>query len=110
MADKLLPKVPASTDDMMTNGTCVAAASAASGAPGKEGVSGRSSSCTPLFRTWVTLFDGAGGEWQVQYDGWQFKGRVKDQRHLRLTCGWKNFVRSKDVQIGGYADGTTMYR
>jgi hypothetical protein len=60
----------------------------------------RLTSCTPLFKTWITLHDGAGGKWRVQYDGWQFKGRVKEQRHFRLTCGWKNFIKDKNVQIG----------
>jgi hypothetical protein len=48
----------------------------------------------------ISLQDGRGGQWPVQYEGLEFKGPGKSQRHLRLTNGWRYFVRDKDITIG----------
>jgi hypothetical protein len=101
MADKLLPKVSTSTNPSSAAGATDGLDMTPMPAmPRVERSRGTSYSCTPLFRTWLTLYDGTGGEWKVQYDGIQFKGRVKEQRHYRLTSGWRCFVRDTGIQIG----------
>ena len=39
----------------------------------------------------------------MQYEGLQHKGRFKEQRHCRLTTGWRAFVKDKEIQIGRLA-------
>lgn len=49
-----------------------------------------------LFKVNVTLVDPQGTPWPVQYEGVMCCG----QRHLRLTCGWADFIRSNEVELG----------
>jgi hypothetical protein len=48
----------------------------------------------------VDLIDDTGRKWGVQYDGLEFKGTGRVQKHLRLTSGWRLFVREKNIKIG----------
>ena len=108
MADELLPKFASASKHYKGDNNIYSSISMPglepmpvplSYGPGRR----RTPSCTPLFKTQVILYDGVGGVWQVQYDGWKFKGKAKDQRHFRLTCGWRSLVRDKDIQIGRFA-------
>lgn len=57
----------------------------------------------PLFRRAVELVDAAGSRWSMVYEGVLCAG----QRHLRLTSGWKDFVRAHKLRIG---DSVTFER
>lgn len=56
---------------------------------------------SPLFKIAIHLVDPAGRVWKVQYEG----SCYKDQKHPRLTRGWRDFIRSHEVQIGERAGG-----
>jgi hypothetical protein len=49
-----------------------------------------------LFKVPVTLIDEQGKHWMVQYEG----SAYRDQKHPRLTRGWRDFVRANNIQIG----------
>ena len=49
-----------------------------------------------LFKVPVTLVDEQGKHWMVQYEGSSYR----DQKHPRLTRGWRDFVRANNIQIG----------
>ncbi|WIA08407.1 hypothetical protein OEZ86_011011 [Tetradesmus obliquus] len=56
-----------------------------------------------LFKVQVKLVDGVGQIWPVTYEGVMCAG----QRHLRLTCGWSEFIKAKRLTIG---DAVTFER
>jgi hypothetical protein len=99
MADKLLPKVPTSSSNTSRSLPAAASDTVLSGNQGEK----TSTSCTPLFKTWISLYDGAGGKWRVLCQGLQHDGKFKVQRHYRLTKGWRDFVKDNSLQIGELA-------
>ena len=59
------------------------------------------SSYSPLFKVPITLIDEMGQHWMVQYEGSSYR----DQKHPRLTRGWRDFVRANNIEIGEYGVG-----
>lgn len=49
-----------------------------------------------LFKLKLELIDIQGESWPVEYEGVV----CCSQRHLRLTSGWRQFVQSKNIQVG----------
>lgn len=49
-----------------------------------------------MFKVQIKLVDSAGQVWPVTYEGALCAG----QRHLRLTCGWSEFIKAKKIGIG----------
>ncbi len=45
------------------------------------------------------MVDEADYTWRVQYEGFV----SASQRHCRLTAGWTNFIKLKDVRVGACA-------
>ena len=111
MADKLLPQLPLSSNVKPASAAYIPAAKLAAGV--RKG-GGPSCPCTPLFKVKIMLYDSNGRSWRVQYDGLQFNGRAGGQRHLRLTRGWRLFVRGNDIRIGrclqGCLQGERVFR
>ncbi|KAI8469780.1 MAG: hypothetical protein J3K34DRAFT_422783 [Monoraphidium minutum] len=65
-----------------------------------------------LFKSDITLVDGDARKWQLVYEG----AVCNTQRHLRLTSGWRDFVRGHNIQVGDTVtferrgdDRTTLY-
>lgn len=54
------------------------------------------SSYDQLFKEQVVLVDEAGGSFRVQYEG----VACNAQKHLRLTCGWRDYIRHHNVEVG----------
>jgi hypothetical protein len=79
------------------------------GAAGKASSSHKGSSSSSqrsyemLFKVQVKLVDAVGQIWPVTYEGVMCAG----QRHLRLTCGWSEFIKAKRLTIG---DAVTFER
>jgi hypothetical protein len=74
-----------------------AAAAGAAAAGGRSGAAGSASgSYAPLFREWISLVDGEGATWRVQYEGVSCRA----QKHLRLTSGWRDYVRAHSIAVG----------
>lgn len=75
------------------------ASGAPAGAHGSAAAAGTGSgqrSYEMLFKVQVKLVDSAGTVWPVTYEGVLCAG----QRHLRLTCGWSEFIKAKKIAIG----------
>jgi hypothetical protein len=49
-----------------------------------------------MFRDQIALVDEAGVSFRVQYEGVSCNA----QKHLRLTCGWRDYIRKHDVEVG----------
>jgi hypothetical protein len=52
-----------------------------------------------LFKHELNMVDEADYTWRVQYEGFV----SASQRHCRLTAGWTNFIKLKDVRVGACA-------
>lgn len=59
------------------------------------------SSYDQLFKEQVVLVDEQGGSFKVQYEG----VACNAQKHLRLTCGWRDYIRHHNVEVGECWDG-----
>jgi hypothetical protein len=64
---------------------------------------GQAKSYEMLFKCQVKLVDPTGHAWPVMYEGVLCAG----QRHLRLTCGWSEFIKARKIGIG---DAVTFER
>jgi hypothetical protein len=70
----------------------------------KQGGGGQAAkSYEMLFKCQVKLVDPTGHAWPVMYEGVLCAG----QRHLRLTCGWSEFIKARKISIG---DAVTFER
>jgi hypothetical protein len=49
-----------------------------------------------LFKEEVTVVDREGGRFRVQYEGVS----CNQQKHLRLTSGWRDYIRAHNVEVG----------
>jgi len=49
-----------------------------------------------MFKEQIVIVDEAGATFRVQYEGVSCNA----QKHLRLTCGWRDFIRQHNVEIG----------
>jgi hypothetical protein len=52
-----------------------------------------------LFKEEVTVVDREGGRFRVQYEGVS----CNQQKHLRLTSGWRDYIRAHNVEVGELA-------
>jgi hypothetical protein len=70
---------------------------------GEDGSRRGGSSYDQLFKEQVVLVDDQGGSFRVQYEG----VACNAQKHLRLTCGWRDYIRTHNVEVGewGWAWG-----
>lgn len=70
--------------------------SSADGADDDEEASGKKGTYEQLFKEQVVLIDEAGAPFRVQYEG----VACNAQKHLRLTCGWRDYIRQHKVEVG----------
>lgn len=63
---------------------------------GEDGSRRGGSSYDQLFKEQVVLVDDQGGSFRVQYEG----VACNAQKHLRLTCGWRDYIRQHNVEVG----------
>lgn len=49
-----------------------------------------------MFKEQIVIVDEAGATFRVQYEG----VTCNAQKHLRLTCGWRDFIKQHNVEIG----------
>lgn len=61
-----------------------------------DGSDGHVSGYEALFKLEVALIDVEGKSWSMQYEGVS----CNQQRHMRLTCGWRDFVRGQKLLVG----------
>lgn len=54
------------------------------------------SSYEQLFKETITVVDDQGEEFSVQYEG----VICNAQKHLRLTSGWRDYIRAHKVEVG----------
>jgi hypothetical protein len=50
-----------------------------------------------LFKEDVAVVDWEGARFRVQYEGVS----CNQQKHLRLTSGWRDYIRAHNVEVGG---------
>jgi len=73
------------------------AAATAEGDGEGEGEAKRpASSYEALFKEFITVVDEAGSTFKVQYEGVSCNA----QKHLRLTSGWRDYIRAHAVEVG----------
>lgn len=63
---------------------------------GRGRQAGQQKSYEMLFKCQIKLVDPTGQAWPVIYEGVLCAG----QRHLRLTCGWSEFIKARKIAIG----------
>lgn len=61
---------------------------------------GHAGSYEQLFKEEIYVIDEAGKRWALQYEG----VACNQQRHLRLTSGWRDFARAHHLDVGEYCD------
>jgi hypothetical protein len=71
-------------------------ASSDGGAGSDEDDGPKRSTYEQLFKEQIVIVDEAGATFRVQYEGVSCNA----QKHLRLTCGWRDFIRKHDVEVG----------
>jgi hypothetical protein len=88
MAEHLLPphdlSLPAIKACTSTNGE------------GEDGEGNSKRGYEQMFRDQIVLVDEAGVSFKVQYEGVSCNA----QKHLRLTCGWRDYIRKHGVEVG----------
>lgn len=67
-----------------------------SGGAGDESPKRPGSTYEQLFKEQITIVDDQGSTFRVQYEGVSCNA----QKHLRLTSGWRDYIRSHNVQVG----------
>jgi hypothetical protein len=77
--------------------------SSSGGGRARRRQAGQAKAYEMLFKCQVKLVDPTGHAWPVMYEGVLCAG----QRHLRLTCGWSEFIKSRKIGIG---DAVTFER
>lgn len=63
---------------------------------GEDGEGNSKRGYEQMFRDQIALVDEAGVSFRVQYEGVSCNA----QKHLRLTCGWRDYIRKHDVELG----------
>jgi hypothetical protein len=88
MAEHLLPyhDLNASSSGTATTG----------GGGGDSPNSRKGGSYEALFKEEISLADSSGASFRVTYEGVSCNA----QKHLRLTSGWRDFIRAHDVAVG----------
>eukprot|EP00882_Tetradesmus_deserticola_P020813 GHRQ01022495.1.p1 GENE.GHRQ01022495.1~~GHRQ01022495.1.p1 ORF type:complete len:329 (+),score=170.33 GHRQ01022495.1:24-989(+) len=99
MAEHLLPYHDLHTPPARNSS---AGSAAADGEPGDSPRGNNASSGKPsssyelLFKEEVVVMDSEGSRFRVQYEGVS----CNQQKHLRLTSGWRDYIRAHDVEVG----------
>lgn len=98
MAEHLLPHHDLHAPPQRHNsGGCNAADDDAGDSPrGGGGSRPGGSSYELLFKEEVSIVDREGGRFRVQYEGVSCNA----QKHLRLTSGWRDYIRAHNVEVG----------